>query len=428
MTNTHKALDPNSLDESLKAIKKPELFISGHFGKKIKSNFLMNQDFLSLNHGSYGSCPIYVQEYVEYYSRIADYNPVRFVLHTLKPLYFDSLERISPYLGVEDPKQLTYISNACAALNSILRSMKFEEGDILIHYSTTFDACINAIQYICDNSKAKAVKIELNFPMTNDEILSATKESISNIKKDSNKRIRLALIDAIISVPGIVLPYKELAKIFKQEESLVFIDAAHAIGMLDIDIDSTGCDYFVTIAHKWFFSKRGCAIFYVANHLKSSTHPLCISHSYNQVNNFNDSFFQQGGIDYSTYLSSNASIDFIESLGGLKKIQNYCSNLAKQAVDMLESKYDFTPMTRDRSQTCFMINVKIPLEYGNPIHDKLGCSISNIMLLKYNISGKVFSHNNAWWARLSAQIFLELSDFDTYAQFLLKTIDEELGK
>ncbi|OMJ28050.1 putative L-cysteine desulfhydrase 1 [Smittium culicis] len=424
-----KKLDPCSIDCELADIKKPELEIVGSFGPTMRKNFLLNDRYLILNNGSFGTCPKHVIDYAEYYSRCSEYNVDRWMELTLRPLIYNSLERVAHYLGVKDLLQLTYLFNTTSSLNTVLRGLTFEEGDVIFKYSTSYNACSNVIKFICETTKAEFVDIQINFPMTDDEIVKATRAAIDKVKQDSSKRVRFALIDAIISVPGIVLPYAQLTAEFKKEGALTFIDAAHALGMIEINIDQTGCDYFVTNAHKWFYTKRGCAVFYVANHLKSSTQPLVISHSYNSVCDFNESFLWQGTVDFSTFLSINAAIDFVEAVGGLKAVLSYCHTLAEQATDLFISKYNFVPLTNEKSQIASFVNLKIPLlEFGNPKHDKVGYAVDRILLAQYNTSGKLYPHNGHWYVRLSAQIFLSLDDFDKYGKLLVEIINQELDK
>ncbi|OMJ27571.1 putative L-cysteine desulfhydrase 1 [Smittium culicis] len=423
-----KILTPCSIDSDLADIKKPELKIAGTFGPTFRQNFLLNDRYLILNHGSFGTTPKYVEEYVEYYSRCSEYNIDKWMDQTIRPMIYNSLERIAPYVGVQDPLQLAYVQNSTTAVSTALRGLSFEAGDVIFKFSTTYNACSNAVKYICDTTKAEFFDITLNFPMTNEEIINATRDAINKVKQDSSKRVRFALIDAIISVPGIVLPYQEISAEFKKESALVFIDAAHALGMIELNIDSLGCDYFVTNAHKWFYSKRGCAIFYVANKNKTSTQPLVISHSYKPECEFGESFLWQGTIDFSTYLSSNAAIDFIEAVGGLKTIQSYCRDLVHQATELYQNKYNFIPLTNEKSQTANFVNMIIPtLEYGNPKHDKIGYELKDTILTRHNASGVVYPHNGHWNIRLSAQIFIDLDDFDKYAKILVETIEKELS-
>lgn len=58
----------------------------------------------------------------------------------------------------------------------------------------------------------------------------------------------------------------------------VLLDGAHTLGMLPMDVEYLGADYFVANCHKWFSSVRGAAILYVDSKHLSSFKPLIVSH------------------------------------------------------------------------------------------------------------------------------------------------------
>ncbi|PVU89867.1 hypothetical protein BB559_004895 [Furculomyces boomerangus] len=417
---------PNDIDPALNDIPVPKLGKVSEFGSEMRKMFMLNPNYLALNHGSLGAVPKYVSDYSHYYFLCSEYNPDLWIDHTVVTLYNQALERVAPYLGCKDPMELAFVTNTTSGLNSVIRSIHFDSNDVIFKFSISYKACSNAISYVCSITGAKTVDVPINLPCSNNEIIEITKETIKKFKEKSDKNIKFAMIDTISSVPGIELPYIELTKIFKNEGALVFIDGAHSLGQINIDIDSIGCDYFVTNAHKWFYTKRGTAILYVAKHLQEEVQPLTISYAYGENTGWRDSFFYQGTFDYSGYLSINAAIDFIEAVGGLKKIQEYCHNLAINGMNLLESKYGLIPMTKCENQIPNMVNYKLPLQFGDSIHEKVGKRISVVLFKNYKAYGNVYKYNGIWWVRLSAQIYSVLEDFDKFGKLLTEAIEKEI--
>ncbi|OMH82431.1 putative aminotransferase [Zancudomyces culisetae] len=425
-------LMPYDIDEALKVLPVPQIGeLPTEFGREMRKAFMLDPEYLPLNHGSYGTTPKYVDEYVTYLAKCAEYNPDKFMRHSIRPLIENSLKRVAPVLGVADHTELVYVFCATAGFNTVIKSLKFEPGDVVLRYNTAYGACYNTISFVKDSGLCEAVDINLNFPCSDQEIIDRTIETIKEVtgSTGNGKRIRLALVDAIGSVPGIVFPFQELAKVFRSHGIPVFLDAAHAIGQIDLDMDNLDVDYMVTNAHKWMYARRGCAIMYVKKELQKDIFPLTISWAYGDNEGFNESFLWQGTIDFSQYLSTCAALNFIEAVGGLKKIQSYCRNLALEAASLLESKYGLVGMCSEQNshQIAHMINAKLPLEHGNPIHDAVGAGLLDSMLKKKNIIGSFYPHNGAWWVRLSAQIYVSIEDFDIFGKELLESIKEDIA-
>lgn len=63
-----------------------------------------------------------------------------------------------------------------------------------------------------------------------------------------NKK-RVAVIDSIISNPGMLLPWKEMVQICKDEDVWSVIDAAHSIGQeVDLDLEKIAPDFWVSVS------------------------------------------------------------------------------------------------------------------------------------------------------------------------------------
>ncbi|PVU86337.1 hypothetical protein BB560_006751 [Smittium megazygosporum] len=422
--------DPAFHDKDLSVFEKPVLGSLPPFGKQMRSAFALNPDCLFMNGASVGSLPKYVVESFEYYSRCSEYNPDKFLDYDMRPLFYATLERINPYVGCKDFSQLTFCPNGSNALNTVLRSLDFDKGDAIVRFSTTYGGCYNAISYVCDRTGATPVDIPINLPCSNQEILDGAKAAIERIACNPDLKLKFAVVDMISSIPGMVLPYKKLVEMLKEVGALVFLDGAHALGQIDINIDESDCDFFTTNTHKWFYSKRGSGLLYVAKKYHNIIQPLTISWAYKPSQGWNEAFFWQGTNDYSAYLSINAAIDFVEQAGGIQKIQSYGHNLAIEAGALLSELYGFEPISDalNEEQVGSMVNVKLPLQAGNPRHDKVGEILSQVLVTKKRSSGYAFRHNGAWWIRLCAMIYLEKEDFDEFGKLLTNTIDELLAE
>ena len=87
---------------------------------------------------------------------------------------------------------------------------------------TTSYAAINAtINYIADvKPYPKKATLPLLFPTTNDAILEKFRTFLRSpeTQAGSPNAKRVCVIDSLISMPGILLPWKEMVKICKDEE------------------------------------------------------------------------------------------------------------------------------------------------------------------------------------------------------------------
>jgi hercynylcysteine S-oxide lyase len=307
-------------------------------------------------------------------------------------------------------------------------------------------SCEKTVQYLCDTIPGlKTIKIQLDYPISYDDILYLTE---SALEKESS--VRLVLMDAISSLPGVRFPWERVCHLCRQRGIYSLVDGAHAITQIPVDIKQSQPDFFVSNLHKWSYVPRGCAVFYVRSSLQPLIHSIPIGHGYiSSSQSFVPSPISTspegqwvaehewvGTIDLSGYLSVSAAFEFIERCGGAQKIRDYCHNLAveggKRAAEILGTEVLGGDGAEDIAS---MVNVRLPLEIPD---EGSTTSVERLVAQRDALLDKLFEKDcfpypfvmtkgkkTVWWCRFSAQIYLDLEDFEQGA-FILKRACEEL--
>ena len=314
-------------------------------------------------------------------------------------------------------------------------------------YVLTLGACEKTIQYLCDTVPGfKMEKVDLDYPVSDDEIVKLT-ETTLKLKKN----IKLILMDAISSLPGVRFPWEEICHLCRQHKIYSLVDAAHAITQIPVDVTTSQPDFFVSNLHKWSYVPRGCAILYVRHPLQRLVHSLPIGHGYvssslpyivSPVRTSPEGVWVTehewaGTIDWSGYLSVDASFEFIEKCGGVEKIREYCHGLAvnggSRVAEILGTEVLQCPTTE---YTANMINVRLPLDVPDESETHTEEMAAQREALFDNLFEKdcipypyILSRrgNKEWWCRFSAQIYLDMDDFVRGAE-ILKDICIKLQK
>lgn len=195
----------------------------------------------------------------------------------------------------------------------------------------------------------------------------------------------------------------------------------------------------VKTLNRWFYTPRGSAILYVAEHhqhlIRSS---IPTSHGFKPlpragqrvINNpfppvissaFQELFSFVGTDNTDAYITVPAALEFREKVcGGEEKIMNYCIELAKEGGDRAAQVFG-TEVLDNKAKTlrnCALANVRLPLEYGNgegkiPIRDygKVAQFIAEESVKLKTFFPIIFIHGAHWW-RISAQAYLEMADIE----------------
>jgi isopenicillin-N epimerase len=370
-----------------------------------------------LNHGSFGSCPRAVLEFQRGVRERFECQPVRFFVRELEGMWDEARGLLAQFLGA-NADDLVFVPNATAGVNTVLRSLRFEEGDELLVTNHEYNACRNALDLAAGQGNARVVVAEVPFPLCSEE------EVVQRIMERVTARTRLALLDHVTSQTGLVLPVQRLIRELEARGVDALIDGAHAPGMVPLNLRDLGAAYYTGNCHKWLCAPKGAAFLCVRRDRQERVRPLVISHGANSPrtdrSRFLIEFGWMGTGDPSAWLSVPEALRFMGALlpGGWPEVMRRNRELALAARNILCKALSIEPPCADELIGSL---ASLPLPdatdttpsqsplYLSPLQDKL--------LYEHNIEVPIIP----WPAppeqllRISAQLYNSLPQYERLA-------------
>ena len=237
-------------------------------------HWALDSTVVFLNHGSFGACPVRVQEAQRQRRAQMEAEPVRFFLTELPPLHQRAREVLATFLGA-DAQGIALTTNATSGVNTVLRSLSIKPGDELLVSDHEYNASRNALDFVAERAGARVVVVPIPFPIPSEALV------IERFLERVSPATRLCMVDHITSQTGLVLPVAELVQAMTERGIETLIDGAHAPGMVPLDLETLGAAYVTGNCHKWLCTPKGCAYLYVRADLRETIRPLSISHGAN---------------------------------------------------------------------------------------------------------------------------------------------------
>jgi len=363
-----------------------------------KNQFLLDEDIIFLNHGSFGATPKVILEHQNKYRNLMEKSPIDFFINKAPELLDNSINKLAKFVNSK-PENLFFVDNATSGINTILKSLlDFYTNSVeIIFFDSIYPAIRSTLHHYEKTKKIILNEIHLNYPTTKFEIIDNFTSKISRCTK-------IAIFDHISSPTAIVFPVEDLIEICSSMNITTIVDGAHSVGQIDLDFSKIEYDFYVSNCHKWLFAPKGSAFLWINDLYLDLIHPLTISLFYEQ--GLKKEFYWQGTKDITNWLTVADCVDFFEDLGK-NKIIEHNKNLNLEAKKTISEHFDVNNFPDD-------LNMAMTTFYFDE-YDKFfgltGNDIRNIFFNNYKIEIPFFIYKNKVYYRISAQIYNTLEEY-----------------
>ena len=172
---------------------------------------------------------------------------------------------------------------------------------------------------------------------------------IERTRQALTPRTRLICMSHVTTDTGLVVPAPEICRLARERGVPTLWDGCHAAAQIPVNLREMGCDFYASNCYKWMLGPIGTGFLYVSDEARQSLKPLLRPHD------------PDGGAaqyvtstpSYALYAGVAATIDLMESIGGVAAIQRESARKAealKASLDAVPGVLVLSSRRRD-SQT-----------------------------------------------------------------------------
>src|SRR5918993_634209 len=166
--------------------------------------------------------------------------------------------RVASFLKV-DPEEIAFTRSATESLQCLISGYnRLKPGDAVLYADLDYPAMQNAMKWLADRRGVKVIRFAIPEPATHDSVIAAYTAAL-----EKNPDVRLVLLTHVSNKTGLVLPVAAITALARARAADTIVDAAHAIGQMDVTVPDIGADFVGFNLHKWIGAPLGVAAFYI---------------------------------------------------------------------------------------------------------------------------------------------------------------------
>ncbi|MCC6817664.1 MAG: aminotransferase class V-fold PLP-dependent enzyme [Bacteroidia bacterium] len=224
------------------------------YWKMIRAQFPLNRNKTFLNNGTMGPSPYPVLNEV-----------YQDMLHVESNGRYggneeDAIKALARLTGTKD-SEITLTRNVTEGINISCWGLPLKAGDEVI--MSTHEHVGNAAPWL-NRAKLHGIIVKA-IPLG-----KTAQETLDIIKKAITKSTKVIALPHIPCTIGQILPIKEICSLAREKGIFSFVDGAHPLGMIKLDIKEIGCDLYAGCCHKWLLGPKGTGFLFVSENFRNT--------------------------------------------------------------------------------------------------------------------------------------------------------------
>jgi isopenicillin-N epimerase len=391
--------------------------------ENLARQFLLREDVVFLNHGSFGACPRPVFAAYQNWQLELEGQPVEFLGRKLTEHMRTARVALAAELGAS-PEDLVGLTNATLGLNIVAQSLDLKPGDQILTTDHEYSALEKTWAYVARRTGAEIVVVKVPMPLLTES------QFIDTIIAGMTERTRVLFLSHITSPTALLFPIEPAIAEARRRGIWSVIDGAHTPGHIKLDLDALGADFYSGNCHKWMMAPKGSAFLHARRELQPLLNPLVISHGWTAQSKepgakgafgnspFVDEIEVQGTRDPSAWLTVPAALAYRHD-NDWDAVAAHCHALAQDTARRLGELTGLAPLSAPEFCAPQMVAMPVP-----------ECDVDQLkidLIDKYNIEIPVFKWQDICIVRVSVQGYNSKPQMDLLIAALTQLLGLKAG-
>jgi len=246
----------------------------GAYWEAIRKHFLLQDGLIMMNNGTLGPMPKPVFQTLMKCFKLQVTNP--FDCYNFIPRKKEEIRSKLAAFIQASPGEVVFTRNTTEGMNFVANGLDLEPGDEVLLSDLEHPGGIHPWKLKAKRFGIKIREVPLGLaPKDAGEIVDAFRKALT-------PRTRIISISHTVYITGLITPLKELCRMAREKGVLVLADSAHGIGMLDLDMEELGVDFWASSPYKWLGAPTGVGVLYVRKEVQDRLWPTIASSGWDE--------------------------------------------------------------------------------------------------------------------------------------------------
>lgn len=373
----------------------------------VRSAFRIPDRRLYLNVGTLGVQPLAVVEAViEHTRRVAESLP--------PALDWDALKtRLGAIVGA-DPAGFAFPRNTTEAMNFVAHGLDFESGDEILTTNHEHIGGLCPWQLVAARKRLQLRQLDIPVAATDDAIVDTFVAAMG-------PRTRVLSLSHVTFTTGRILPVRRLAAITRERGVIAVADGAHPPGLMPLNIEALGVDFYASSPHKWLLAAQGTGFLWMRPEWRTRLWPTLASGGWDDLTLGAHRFNHLGTLDESRLAALDAALRFHETIGG-SRIYDRIRALRHRLFDGLAGIPGLAFVTdRSDERSAGMVSFTIDGVESLELQSALGRMSSSDG--EWSVRTRVIGEYEYKWMRLSPHVYNSIEEIDRAVQLIAEAAE-----
>ena len=319
--------------------------------------YALDPSICYLNHASIGTMPNVVREAYYQYLKICESNPARYIWgQEWDQLREKVRAKLAAFIGCEKGS-IAITHNTTEGFNILAQGLHLKENEEVLFSNLNHVGASQCFRHGASINNYRQRQFEIKL----EEIIHWSENEIIQYHLDQiQPNTKLLVIPHIDNMIGLRHPVQKLAKAARAKGvQYIAVDGAQSIGMIPLDLDKLGVDFYCGSPHKWLQSPKGLGIFYLQPNLIEQLQPMWVSWGQSRWQGTARIFEDYGTRDLPTLLTLGNALEFQQRIKWEDKIKHYKRLRNYTLQKCLEKGHQwFAPASWDNGASLYSIFLK----------------------------------------------------------------------